>query len=463
MNHHTHSHKHLLGTPPSKQEESLRDAIKTIFKKQKKEVLSSLPTTPASAKKFKLSDKWDKDIVKTVHSDILAIFKAGGDKALKEVVKLPKAKKSHKPTTKAKASKIEIDFAEWIEDQDVLDALEAEEFLFAESISTTSADTLREALLEGMENGETIAELSDRVEELYDGWEGYRAERIARTESARAFSKGHVEAWKSTGVVKNKVWVAAADACPFCLDMDGTVVELEDNFFEEGDTQDIDWGGKEISMEQNYGDVGGPPLHPNCRCALVGQLFDDAEVADDDTEEGDQAEEEKSVKGGAGSGNFGHEGRPGEVGGSGEGDGSAPEKDFDKTMSEKTFVLPKRAVHDIKHGEDVRLVWLDTKKAEEGFKKNDQQYIGKEGEGGIKTRYPDFAEYFKGNESIEVSEVLLGKGEYSPRGSLQFINGRHRFAYMRDQGATAIPVALYSSSDSMSFKDAKAEGFIAKE
>lgn len=65
--------------------------------------------------------------------------------------------------------------------------------------------------------------------------------------------------------------------------------------------QATNWKGQEVVMGHDYSDVNGPPLHPNCRCVLVAELDEEKMVL---------------VKGGPGSGNFGHEGRPGEVGGS---------------------------------------------------------------------------------------------------------------------------------------------------
>ncbi len=162
---------------------------------------------------------------------------------------------------------------EWIEDPDVLDALEKEMFRFAQGINQTTADTLREELMDGMENGETISQLANRISDISDEWvEGWRSEMIARTETARAFTTGHIEAWRSTGVVSRKVWVAAGDACVFCREMDGTVVDLDENFFDQGDEQTADWRGQEIAMGHDYSDVNGPPLHPNCRCVLVAEL-----------------------------------------------------------------------------------------------------------------------------------------------------------------------------------------------
>jgi hypothetical protein len=87
-------------------------------------------------------------------------------------------------------------------------------FRFAQGIDQTTADALREELMDGMENGETISQLANRISDISDEWvEGWRSEMIARTETARAFTTGHIEAWKSTGVVSRKAWVAAGDAC----------------------------------------------------------------------------------------------------------------------------------------------------------------------------------------------------------------------------------------------------------
>jgi len=300
---HSYSHKHVMGTPPPKSEEVLRDIIAGVFKKQKSEVIGRLATLMKNPKKASVGDEWNEAIVKATRPVVMAIYKVGGDKALKSIRKFPKksGKKGYTHEEVDGSEVVEkagarIEFPEWLEDPDVLDAIEEEQYLFAESINGNSSDVLRDQLYEGMENGEGIRELTDRIEALYDGWEGYRAERIARTESARAYSNGHIAAWKSTGVVDNKVWVAAADACPFCLDMDGTVVSLDATFMDEGESQDIEWNGKDISLSQDYSDVKGPPLHPNCRCAIVGEL----------------SEEKMVRKGGPGSGNFGHGGRPGQ-------------------------------------------------------------------------------------------------------------------------------------------------------
>ena len=74
-------------------------------------------------------------------------------------------------------------------------------------------------------------------------------------------------------MVSAKVWDANDDACPFCLAMDGKVVELGNLFMDKGQTQTVDFNGKEIMLSNNYLPMQGPPRHPNCRCDLVPQLI----------------------------------------------------------------------------------------------------------------------------------------------------------------------------------------------
>lgn len=75
-----------------------------------------------------------------------------------------------------------------------------------------------------------------------------RVDRIATTESARAFNEGLLEESRRSaalaGVRLYRTWNAYADSCPLCAEMDGTRVDLFASF---------------------SGDEPGH-VHPNCRC-----------------------------------------------------------------------------------------------------------------------------------------------------------------------------------------------------
>jgi len=152
--------------------------------------------------------------------------------------------------------------------------------LLANRVNETVREGIRQALIEGLAEGITGREMRDRVLEAFgcvrneagkvvaDAPLRYRAEMIARTETARAESSGYREQAREAGVTEI-IWLAAPDCCDFCAEMDGKVVGIDKPFFGRGDTLTItDEEGAEHSMHLNYADVDGPPLHPWCRCSL---------------------------------------------------------------------------------------------------------------------------------------------------------------------------------------------------
>lgn len=139
--------------------------------------------------------------------------------------------------------------------------------LLAENYNETTLDSLKEKLNEGLEAGEGLDELKNRVKEIYEFSDEYRAERVAKTETFRTGNAATREAWKQSGVVKTLKWYTAEDerVCEFCGPMDGKTVGIEDNWFEKGEEITGQEGGK---LEVDYVDVENPPLHANCRCYI---------------------------------------------------------------------------------------------------------------------------------------------------------------------------------------------------
>ncbi len=125
---------------------------------------------------------------------------------------------------------------------------------YSGEIEGTSYDELKAKLLEGWEAGESIPDLTKRVNEIFDGWEKWRAERLARTESIRGSNQGALETYKASGVVDRVMWLATPTekTCQECIDLDGKVVNLDDDFF-----------------DADYGDGNAPPRHPSCRCTVL--------------------------------------------------------------------------------------------------------------------------------------------------------------------------------------------------
>jgi SPP1 gp7 family putative phage head morphogenesis protein len=142
---------------------------------------------------------------------------------------------------------------------------------FAKEFEAASVDELKKALIEGIKEGETILDLTARVQEVFDDWTRERAYMVARTETIRASNRGSLEAYRQSGVVEKLIWISYLDerCCSWCEDMDGTIVGIDEGFFDLGDEYTIaDEKGKDRTMHLDYEAVETPPLHPDCRCSL---------------------------------------------------------------------------------------------------------------------------------------------------------------------------------------------------
>lgn len=103
----------------------------------------------------------------------------------------------------------------------------------------------------------TDEQIAQRVGRMVDKSLDYRAEMIARTETARAQSAGQWESWQQAaddgliGRDAQRVWIAENDACPLCDALDGTVVGIDEPWIA-GDGEALMYA----------------PKHPSCRCAM---------------------------------------------------------------------------------------------------------------------------------------------------------------------------------------------------
>lgn len=113
-----------------------------------------------------------------------------------------------------------------------------------------------------VEQGRSPAQIASMTERYRTKLINYRAKMVARTETIRAQNAGQYALWQQAvqqGFLERPVlrWVTATDerVCEWCGALDGTTVELGDDFA--------------ISNGKNGYSEPHPPLHPQCRCALV--------------------------------------------------------------------------------------------------------------------------------------------------------------------------------------------------
>lgn len=125
-------------------------------------------------------------------------------------------------------------------------------------INETSKKGIANSLSEGIQDGESILELQDRVKDQFDGLRDYRSERIARTESVTTMNSGALDTYKAAGV-KSKTWLATQDdrTREDHLMLDDTTIPIDEDFNVGGDTMPAPGGGSD------------PAENINCRCTIT--------------------------------------------------------------------------------------------------------------------------------------------------------------------------------------------------
>lgn len=140
---------------------------------------------------------------------------------------------------------------------------------FVRGFSSVLWQLVRAALLGGMQEGEGIAELRDRVlavEPLTVG----RAERIARTEVVGASNAGAFQQMETAGLEATKEWLATNDqrTRDTHWDADGQTVDLNAPFTVGG-----------VPMMRPHDPAGPASEVVNCRCTMVFDVAEDELVA----------------------------------------------------------------------------------------------------------------------------------------------------------------------------------------
>ena len=133
-------------------------------------------------------------------------------------------------------------------------ALKRELQKFAGSVTEETSKQIREAIGQGLDEGEALNDIRKRVQEL-SAFDKARSQVIARTETTRAQNFASVTAWGESGLVESKILYTALDerVDDICADLHGQEFALDEN----------------VDPGNDYGKVDGPPIHPNCRCTLL--------------------------------------------------------------------------------------------------------------------------------------------------------------------------------------------------
>jgi HK97 family phage portal protein len=260
------------GRKINQSEEDMVRGVSQVFDKQMKDLLDALakserPTDEliAQAERLLRSRNYQRAMVDALAPYLREAIQTGVTIGIDTVAKV--------------ATNVDFD----LEREDLAKYAETESIRLArqtaQGVTETTSVKVREVLGTGLENGETVDELADRVQTWAEGQKDQdgswnRARTVARTEAARAARSAEIEAWQSTGMVTGKTWLLAPDPCEFCeaaaKQYGNRPVPVDQPFFQKGDLLFgvPDAEGKNKEMLLDFEDVSGPPLHPNCRCSM---------------------------------------------------------------------------------------------------------------------------------------------------------------------------------------------------
>lgn len=130
---------------------------------------------------------------------------------------------------------------------------------FAQAVAETTWNKLQATITAGLEAGETIDEIADRIEATMELRVNQSSTTIARTEVIGATNGGAVEGYRQSGVVSEKQWIATLDdrVRDTHAEANGQTVPLDEDF-EVGD-----------GSGPAPGQIGIAAEDINCRCAVA--------------------------------------------------------------------------------------------------------------------------------------------------------------------------------------------------
>jgi HK97 family phage portal protein len=229
-------------------EAEVAEVMRKINGEQKKEVLANLPAVTKAIDPAKLFDvkNWISITTDAVTPIMETLFEHQGKAAATEVGK-PDLNPFNDLTGAAVKRSVQM---------------------MSESYNQTTLATLETQINAGVTAGESLADITKRVEQIYEWSDNSRAATVAKTESFRTANSALKSAWQQSGVVKTVRWYNGNNPCAFCAEMNGKTVSIDDNFFDEGDSLTVGEGDDAKTMTFDFGDVGSPPCHPNCFCFI---------------------------------------------------------------------------------------------------------------------------------------------------------------------------------------------------
>ena len=134
---------------------------------------------------------------------------------------------------------------------------------YASRHTAESEERIRQVVAEAIGQGRDPIEALEEI--VFPDWRDQRWTHEAQDESTR-FNNALAKAVYILVGIKTFRWVAFGQSCPYCRDLDGTVVGTEKYFLEAGAEFQPDGADRPLTTRTN---IGHPPAHKGCDCLVM--------------------------------------------------------------------------------------------------------------------------------------------------------------------------------------------------
>lgn len=236
-------------------QKKFRTQLKGYFGQQQKQVLANLKEEgeypkAAGGMRVKNIDKWINKILFDQKRQNEILVEVAGDMYRDNITN----------GAEAVARLMGVSVSEILASAPVVEFISKRSFVMLAVNETTTAD-LRKTLREGIESGEDLGQIRERITNVYDEAQDFRAETIARTEVGSAQNFGRNTEMENQKV-KNKVWIAIfSNTREAHVEADGQIVRVDEAFVVDGERLEFP------------GDPAGSPGNViNCQCSVSPTL-----------------------------------------------------------------------------------------------------------------------------------------------------------------------------------------------
>lgn len=206
---------------------SFTRSLGALFIRQEEATLNNINLNPPPIGKMKLTEeqqhfidlwfndreKWELEFATVARPHIEGAIIAGGINAL---------------------NNLDVAIPLNVTDTAILDYVKTQASRLSFEVNETTYNALRTTLTEALQNGESVLQVRDRVQNIFHFSEKWRATRIAQTEMNGAVNKGAYEGNRQSGVVWGTQWIGALDDrirdSHEQLTLDETAVPLGEDF-----------------------------------------------------------------------------------------------------------------------------------------------------------------------------------------------------------------------------------------